>query len=385
MRAWKDIARLPRRLWILAAATLVNRMGTMALPFLTLYLVRSLGLTASRAGLLLALYGLVALATGPVSGRLADAWGSLKVMRVSLVLSGLTMLVFPLAETFSAVAALTVVWALTTEAFRPAGLAYISEVAPPAQAKQAFALHRVAINLGMSLGPALGGFLAEVSFPALWRVNGATSLASAAVLALWLPEAGGGDASPAGPPSARGFSDPRMRTFLLAAVFIGVVFFQHEGPLSLFLVRDLRMTESFFGLLFTVNTLLIVALEVPLNHATAHWPQRRALAIGAALFAAGFGAYGAVSRGWHAIAATVVWTFGEMILMPAMSAYVSEIAPAARRGEYMGLYMMGFSFSFMIGPWAGLLALDHLGSTALWALVLGCGAVSTLLFWRVEH
>lgn len=76
MRAWLELRRLPRRLWVLAAATLINRMGTMALPFLSLYVTRGMGLPPATAGQLWALYGATALCAGPLAGRLADRWGS---------------------------------------------------------------------------------------------------------------------------------------------------------------------------------------------------------------------------------------------------------------------------------------------------------------------
>lgn len=382
MKAWRELARLPRRMWVLAAATLVNRAGTMALPFLPLYLTRSLGFTPGQAGAILALYGAVSFVTAPLSGRLCDRWGTQRLMIASMAASGLAMLVFPLARGLPAVVAMTVVWGVATEAFRPAGMTAVAESAPPELRKQAYALHRLAINLGMSVGPALGGFLAGFSFPALWAVDGITSIAAAGVLAL----AGSAAAAPAAadaPPSVRGLSDSRLRYCLLAFVPVAVVFFQHEGAMPIFLVRDLGFSEVFYGLQFTLNTLMIVALEVPLNHATAHWPARRSLALGSLLFAAGFGALAFARTPWEVSATTVVWTFGEMILLPAMSAYVSDIAPAARRGEYMGLYMMSFSVAFMVGPWAGLFALQHWGPAVLWGCVFLAGALSAALLSAV--
>lgn len=385
MKAWLELRRLPRRLWVLAAATLINRMGTMALPFLPLYLTRGMGFTAGQAGGVLALYGAVAFGVSPLAGRLCDRLGTSRVMRASLALSGLTMIVFPLAGSFGEVLVMTVAWAAATEAFRPAGMAAVSESAPEDMRKQAYALHRLAMNLGMSVGPAIGGLLAAVSFPAVWFVDGATSLAAALVLGLALTDAPPSHGAPSsGGPSGRGLSDPRLLYCLLAAVPVSMVFFQHEASLSLFLVRDLRMKESFYGLLFTLNTLLIVALEIPLNHATAHWPHRRTLSLGAALFAGGFGAYALLTSAWHALAATAIWTFGEMILLPGLTAYVAEISPARRRGEYMGLYTMGFSFSFILGSWGGILALDLWGPTVLWTLSFAAGMLSAVLFARIK-
>ncbi len=382
MESWRELRHLPRRIWILSGAALINRAGTMALPFLTLYLTRALGLSATRAGALLALYGAVSLVVMPFAGRLCDTWGTDRLMLTSLTVSALSMLAFPSARTFAQAAAVIVVWSVSTEAFRPAVMTAVSEAAPDRLRKQAYALNRLAVNLGMSVGPALGGYLATVSFRSIWYVDAATSLA--AVCALWsaLPPARPGAHDSAPPVSARGLSDPRLRALLVAALPVSVVFFQHEGPMPVYLVRDLGLPPSFYGLLFTINTALIVALEVPLNHATSRWSHARTLSLGSALFAAGFGAYGLGSMRWHIALATVVWTFGEMILMPGMTAYVSEISPEGRRGEYMGLYMMAFSLSFMLGPWAGLWALENWGAQALWGACFAIGAVSVALFAR---
>ncbi|MBI4347245.1 MAG: MFS transporter [Elusimicrobia bacterium] len=386
MEAWRELSGLPRRSWVLAAATLINRMGTMAVPFLSLYLIRSLGFSPAAAGWVLALYGATALVAAPLAGRLADRWGTSRLMRLSLVGSGLSMLAFPWAASFAAIAAVTVALAATTEGFRPAGMAAVAESSPAHLRKQAYALHRLAVNLGMSVGPALGGFLAGVSFPMIWFVDSASTFAAALVLWRWLPPARARSApEPDAVPSARALSDGRLRYFLLALLPVALVFFQHESSFSIYLVRDLKLSESFYGLLFTVNTVMIVLLEVPINHATARWPVRRCLALGAALFAAGFGAYGIVSAPWQVIAATAVWTFGEMVLFPSMSAYVGDIAPVDRRGEYMGLYMMAFSLAFTAGAWGGLITYSRLGPGALWLLAFVAAGVSAAFFWRVPE
>ncbi len=374
MKGWLELKKLPRRVWVLSAAALVNRFGTMALPFLTLYLTSALGWTAPRAAAMLALYGGVALVAGPWAGRLSDRFGAARIARFSLVGAGLLALVFPLARSAASVAAMTVLWAVFSEAFRPANMTAVTESAPPELRKPAFALHRAAVNLGMSVGPALGGFLAAKSYLWLWIIDGLTSLASAVVLWRGLE-----DLELVAPTerergaSVSALRDPRLLWFLVASLPISIVFFQLDSGLPLFLVRNLRLSPAAYGLTFTVNTLLIVAIEIPLNAATALWPHARTLATGAVLFGLGFGAYGLSSGLATALLATAVWTFGEMIFMPGGSAYVAAISPDARRGEYMGLYIMSFSLGFTIGPWLGTLALERLGPGALWS---GCLAVS---------
>ena len=128
---------------------------------------------------------------------------------------------------------------------------------------------------------------------------------------------------------------------------------------------------------------------MPLNLKMAAWPHGRALALGAFLIGAGFGSM-AFATGFRSVALTVViWTFGEMILLPTSSAYAAEIAPAERRGSYMGLYTMSFSVAFAIGPWLGTLTLDRHGPAVLWgaAFLLGClsAAMMARIRWGPSH
>lgn len=384
LNPWRGLRGLPREIWLLFGATLVNRAGTMALPFLVLYLTRGLQLSGGYAGFALTAYGVGALVGTQLGGRLSDRVGPLAVMRASLLLSGGVLLLFPLLQGYAAIVAATFAWAVIGEAFRPASLAVTTDLVAPAQRKAAFAVSRLAINLGMSVGPAVGGFLATVSFPVLFLVDGITSLVAAAVLllALWrVPPREAGEHASAVPTGV--LSDRSARLFLAGVFLVAVVFLQHEGAMPLFLVRDLGYTESFYGLLFTVNTVLIILLEVPLNGWMAEWPHRRALVLGAMLTAAGFGLLAVSTSVWEVVATVVVWTFGEMILFPTAATYVSELAPPARRGEYMGAYSMAFSLAFVVGPWAGTALLERAGGGVLWGAVFACGALAALLMARV--
>jgi predicted MFS family arabinose efflux permease len=371
--------------WLLFATNLINRAGMMVLPFLVLYLTRELGFSLARAGSMLALYGASAIVFGPIGGRLSDRIGALPVMRVSLIASGCVLLLFPLARSFAAVAAMTVLWAGCAEMFRPASLAAITHVVAPGERRQAFALNRLAINLGMSIGPALGGFLATVSFRAMFAVDAVTTLLAGAVLALtpWRAfsgvnsEAANRHGEPIGPATI--LHDTLFLGFLGGVFLVGIVFFQHESALPLYLVQYLSLSPAFYGMLFTINTLLIVALEVPINTATAHWPNTRSLVFGCMLFAIGFGALGVIASPGGVIATVVVWTFGEMLLFPAMAAHMAEIAPENRRGAYMGAYSMSMSIALTVGPWMGTQLLAAFGAVTVWSVMFALGALAALL------
>lgn len=386
---WKGLGNLPREVWILFAVTLVNRAGTMVLPFLTLYLTKKLGFSPSQAGMMISLYGLGALAAAPVSGLLCDRFGPLRILRFSLFSSGLVMLLASTARALPAVGASVALLAFTTELLRPASMAATSMLVSAETRKPAFSLNRLAINLGMSVGPVVGGLLATVSFESLFVVDASTTLIAGVILAvsrfpsLALASLSGGVTVRT--PARQAFSDTRMMYFLAAEIPIAIVFFQHISVMPLFLVQYLKLPESVYGLSFTVNTLMIVFLEVPFNLATARWSHRLTLVMGTLFCTIGFGAYGLVTGAWNCMLPVVIWTIGEMILFPGMAAYVAHIAPPERQGHYMGLYQMAFSIAFVIGPWAGTELFEMYGGRLIWLLVFLCGMVSVLMLSRLRR
>ncbi|MDQ6891147.1 MAG: MFS transporter [Acidobacteriota bacterium] len=391
LNPWRGLAGLPREVWILSAAAVVNKAGTMVLPFFVLYLTREAGLSAREVSLYVLLYGAGSLVAAPFAGRFSDRIGPIRIMRASLFLSGAILLVFPFVRGRAAIAAMTVALSVAAESFRPANLTIFGDLVRPELRKAGFALNRLAVNLGMSIGPAVGGFLATLSFRWLFLADGATAIAAGLILAAsrFPPHRSSGHATPVEEGVAdiahggAAHLDRRLLLFLAAFFPIVVVFFQHTSTMPLYLVQDLNLSAAAYGLLFTVNTLMIVFLEVPFNLATLHWSHRRTLVLGATLCAIGFGALGAAWGIASVIVTVVVWTVGEMLLFPGMANYLTDIAPERRRGEYMGLAQMMMGLAFTVGPWGGLQLMARLGGVALWVVVGATGLASAALLSRV--
>lgn len=384
LNPWRDLGALPREAWLLFWTNLVNRAGLMVLPFLILYLTTERGLSAGRAGLVLSAYGLTSIFGAPIAGRIADRIGSLPVMRVSLAMNGLLLFIYPLARTFWQLIGMTVVWSLMDVAFRPASLKLMTEAVEPEYRKPAFALVRLAINIGMSVGPAVGGFLAAISFRAIFIVDGITAILAAAILfffrteKLATPESGPVQPSPQGKGQSLLRDNPFL-VFLFGNFLLAVVFFQHEGALPLFLVESLHQSPAFYGVLFTINTLLIVALEIPLNSMTADWPHSRSLAVGGALITIGFGALAVAATQTAVVVTVLFWTFGEMMLFPSLSAYLGDVAPAETRGVYMGAYTTSTQLGFALGTSFGAYLYSSVGAPSVWHIMLVIGVAGTVV------
>lgn len=220
-------------------------------------------------------------------------------------------------------------------------MALITGLATPEQ--QAFVLHRLASNLGIAVGPALGGFLAHYSYTSIFgsmasRPSSAWSCFWPGCPTLrWIPMQG--------PPSGSGcWRDWRLLGLLLWVTRPSLVFTQIHGTLPLWISRDLHHGTRMFGLVFTFNTILILLLEVAINTRMAFWTHGHQLALGALLIASASASLLAGPLPLLALS-VIVWSLGEMILLPASTDAAAALAPADRRGEYMG------SLSLRPGPW----------------------------------
>jgi len=391
MNPWKGLKNLPHNMWVLFAATLINRSGTMVLPFFVLYLTQKLHIPEKDAGFVLACYGIGALITAPFVGKLSDKIGSLKVMKFSLILTGALMFVYPLFTNYAVLLGVTLFFSVISEAFRPANLSLIVEVVSPEQRKIAFALNRLAINLGMSIGPVAGGFLTMLDYSIIFYVNGVTCLLAGLFLVFsrWdkLPEKD----KQAEPDTERKnffsfslFGDSKLLLFVIATTPVMMIFFQHMSTVPLYMVEYLGYTTGLFGVLSAINTVMIIFIEVPLNNAMGGWSDKKALMLGSLLTGIGFGAM-AFAHNIPFLAATIiVWTFGEMIFFPSSANYMADIAPKEKRGEYMGFYQMTFSIAFTLGPWAGTQIYALTGPVILWGITFIYSLISVVMFSRMK-
>jgi MFS family permease len=156
----------------------------MVLPFLTLYLTVDRKFSPGKAGLALTVYGIAAIIIAPLAGRVSDRLGSLVILKLSMFLTGLILFLIPFVSSLYGILAITGIWAFAAESFRPPSMALIGRLTGPAQRKMAFALSRLAINLGMSIGPVIGGFLAMRSFRSLFYVDGSTAILAGVLIAV---------------------------------------------------------------------------------------------------------------------------------------------------------------------------------------------------------
>jgi predicted MFS family arabinose efflux permease len=372
---------LSRSVWLLSIASLINRAGTMVMPFLVLFLVEKRGFTKTQAGQTLALYGLAAMAASYYGGRLCDRFGPLRVMRWSLVLTGLSFWALGAVPGRLAISAMVLVLALVAEVFRPANLSALTLASDAAERTRSIALMRLAVNAGMTVGPSVGGLLAAFSYGWLFLADGATSILAAVLLFLAFPGVripGAPAPRPAGSAPARSpFRDLQVMAMLGLMFLLSVVVFQviSTFPLSL---RDLYgFSEARIGVTLASNTVIIVLFEMVLIHSLARRDPLKVAGFGSFLFGAGLALLPFGSGLGYAVFTVAIWTVGEMLAFPLLTSAVAARAPEELRGTYMGLLNFSFAAGYVVAPLVGTWVYQHLGARTLW---LGCGVVGVVVW-----
>jgi predicted MFS family arabinose efflux permease len=381
---------LPRDVWWLSLVTFVNRSGTMVLPFLALFLTSRRGFGAADVGVALAVYGLGAMLGVAFGGWLSDHVDPRDVMIVSLVSTGAGFLAFPLIPSRAGVFVLLFFLGGLGEAFRPANMAALMRGLPAESRTRAVALLRLAINLGMSFGPAAGGILASIDYGWLFRVDAATCWA-AAIFVLLLRRRGGlrpHAATGTGSSDRSPLGDRPFLALLALEIVVAMVFFQINATYPLTLRDGFGFDERAIGLTLAVNTVLIVFTEMVLVHRLSRTPPLRVATLGAVLLCLGFGLLAWKAPLGHpavwVIASLVVWTAGEMLHLPFVAGVIAGRA-GRRVGAYMGLYNVAFSLAFVAGPFLGTWSYDHLGRRSPWIACLALGPLLAAGFRALDR
>lgn len=173
--------------WLLAGVMLINRCGTMVLPFLSIYLTQRLHFSVTNTGIVMAIFGVGAFVGTYLGGRLTDRFGFYYVQLLSLLVSGAALLTLQFITDFYVLCGSVFIFALLSDTFRPANQSAIAYYSDPETRTRAFSCNRLAINLGWAVGGGLGGWLASINYSLLFWADGLTCLTAGLVLWTYLP------------------------------------------------------------------------------------------------------------------------------------------------------------------------------------------------------
>src|SRR5438876_5147380 len=394
---------LPRPVVILQAGNALNYFGYgLILPFEIIYLHQIRGFSTSIAGLVLAATQGTAAIAAPPTGALLDRYSAKAIVVAGSLASALGYAGFAFVEHPWEAFACSVVSGAGLGAALTANRTLVVWLVTPAQRAAAFALNRVAGNLGIGLGATVAGFVVAAaqrlsSFQILYFFDAVTYAGFALVVlaAVPSPRAVTVTATDANGTGFRAVA--RDRLFLtviglnIVLVVVGHTFF--SNILSPFAKAHTPVGPAAIGIIFLINTSFVVIAQIPAVRIVARMLRTHAFAVTSALFAVSLLAVLAATLIHSELAAAsllagvaIVFAVGECVHTNVLGPLVADMAPAHLLGRYLSLYSLTFSISLALGPAIGGLLLQTSPDAIWWGGALAAvlaGAVLLRLGGRI--
>ncbi len=376
---------LSSEIWWLALITLINRAGTMVIPFLSLYLTTDLNLSFAQVGWVMTAFGLGSVCGSWLGGKLTDKIGYYKVMVRSLLATGILFIGLQFLHTFAGVCLGIFLVMLVADMFRPAMFVALSAYSKPENKTRSVTLIRLAINLGFSAGPAVGGIIiTTMSYAGLFWVDGITCILATILLVNVLhPKKAKTQDSIINENPQSAYKDKAFWIFLAAMTMFGIVFLQYFSTMPLYYKDVHYLTELEIGILLGLNGAFIFILEMPLIkwlENTGH-SKTTLMVFGAILVGISFVVLNVTPWIGILLIGMLFMTVGEMITFPFSNAFAMERAKKGNQGEYMALYSIAFSIAHIFGHNAGMQLADSVGFENTWYIMTLLSILCIALLW----
>jgi len=376
---------LSQESWMLALVMLINRAGSMVLPFLGVYMTDHLHFSIENSGIVLSFFGIGSVIGSWFGGMITDKIGEYKVQSLSLLLSVPLFCLIPLFKTEAGLACIILLQSIVSETFRPANSVAITKYARPENITRAFSLNRMAVNLGFSIGPALGGILSAISYEFLFFSNALAALL-AGLMYIWFfrkrtilakKKARNVKEAIAVKKEHSPYKDRKFLMYCVFCMLFSICFFQLFSTLTIFYKDTAHLSQQNIGFILGYSGFLIVLLEMGfVQLAEKYFTLGFTMLLGT--FLCGF-SYAMLAFDYSMVALLISMTLlciGEIWTLPFMSTITALRSGENNKGAYMGLNGMSFSIAFIITPYIGTLIADQLGFNTLW---IGTGALAVAI------
>jgi predicted MFS family arabinose efflux permease len=348
---------LSKQTWLLSFIMLINRSGTMVVPFMTLYLTgKTMNRTLSEAGAVMGLFGLGAIVGAYFGGKFSDKIGFHKVQLMTLFFGGIMFIVLGQIKSYPLICVCTFILSMVNEAFRPANSSAIAYYSHSGNRTRSYSLNRLAINLGWAVGASIGGFIAGYNYELLFWVDGLTNIGAAILLFLILKPVIATNKSKTEdaevPEKQSAYKDKTYLWFIFFTTLFGLCFFQLFTTVPKYFRDNLFLSERYIGFIMAINGLLIVAFEMVMIYKLEQKKKNHFyIALGLVLCALSYFSLLLPGNGKLITLVMILFiTIGEIASMPFMNTFWTMRCNETNRGQYAALYTMAWGVAQTAGP-----------------------------------
>ncbi len=394
---------LSKEIWLLSLVMIINRSGAMVLPFMTLYLTTSLHYSLTEAGTVMGAYGVGSILGAYIGGQLADRYGHYHIQLYSLLLGAMFLVLLLFLESLVPIMCAVFCFSTVADTMRPANSVATAEYSTPENRTRSFSLMRFAVNIGFSVGPAMGGLVAAlIGFRWIFLIDAITCLIAAFLVKKYLSgRPAQSTRSQAETTHARGpgqlvdgpqrtsksaYKDIEYLVFIILVAIYAIAFFQIFTSVPVFLEKEWGLSEATIGFLLGMNGLIVVLFEMPFMKYMENYQRYMVMiTIGSLLMCLSFIL---LLSGWTgpmiAVGFIVLMSFSEMFAMPFMTNYAISIPGEDRRGQYMALYAMAYGVAHIVAPAGSLRLADVYSFEVLYLVMAVLSILIAASFFRLR-
>jgi MFS family permease len=376
--------------WIVTVIQFFTVIGfSICMPFLCLYLYQDRGLSMTLAGMVLLAGGLCSAISQALGGALSDRFGRRPILLIAtsvsiFLFSGLAVLIGISAPVW-AITVAYIAGRSTLTITRPVISAMVADFTSKDKLTEAYGILRIGANIGWAAGPAIGGYLATfLPYGWLFGVPVLTSGIVSIIVFFFIRESSRGVGKSVGfrsilPPAG----DRTFLLFTMVSLLLFIVMGQMASTLSIFAVDRVGFSTAQYGLLLTLNGLIVIFFQYPMTLALRRIAKFRALILGSLLYMFGYLSFGWITQFGWALGAMAIITTGEIIHSPVTLSVIGELAPQDQRGRYMGFFGLSETIGIATGPLVGGILLDAFPSNLklVWAPIASIALVAALGYY----
>ncbi|MFZ5967736.1 MAG: MDR family MFS transporter [Bacillota bacterium] len=390
MNPFKTYRGLPKSIYILFFVNVINRFGDFVLPFLTLFLTKKLGYSFETAGVIAMISSLLTIPGSLAGGKFADQIGRRKTYLMAQTLAGVFLIPCAFIQQPKIVIILLFLSTFFNGAVRPAISAIVADLLPPERRQLGYSLLYLGINLGVSLGPIVAGFLFNNYLPLLFIGDALTSFVAVSLVYFNIKETNPEhqeesvdileESDESGNIITVLMKRPQIIVFLVIYIAYSFVYTQHSFSLPLMLehVFENKGAET-FGYLMSINAVTVLLMTVFIIDITKRFRPLVNIIIAGILYAIGFGMIGIFQSFAFLVVSTILWTFGEILVVTNYGVYVANNSPKNFRGRFNSIGSLSWAAGSALGTSMVGRYIDRMGIGAVWPLTFIVSGAAVLL------